>query len=194
MSDFTPIIPDESNITEDGNDIPPTEGGMQSDAYDDFFSEDSSYSEPNSTEENSSMNSDLDGISNAQNSGFDGVSSENAFQRGQNASNSTGSSSSEETFNFNSSDDTNEGSSFDNFNANSGENDFSNRNHFEGASEIKNKAEKTFSNIHLGYKQVAMLIAGVLLALAILISVIYNVASSKKTTNSPSGIPSSTQS
>lgn len=194
MSDFTPIIPDESNITEDDNNTQPTEGGMQSDAYADFFSEGSSFSEPNSTEENSSMDSNLGGISNPQNSGFDGASSENAFQRGQNASISTGSSSSEETFNFNSSDDANEGSSFDNSNADSGENDFSNRNHFEGASEMKAKAEKTFSNIHLGYKQVAVLIAGVLLALAILISVIYNVASSKKTTNSPSGLQSSTQS
>lgn len=194
MNDFTPLIPDESNITEGDNDTSPTEGGMQSDAYDDFFSEGSSFSEPNSTEENSSMDSDLGGISNPQNSGFDGASSENAFQRGQNASISTGSSSSEDTFNFNSSDDANEGSSSDNFNADSGENDFSNRNHFEGASEMKTKAEKTFSNIHLGYKQVAVLIAGVLLALAILISVIYNVASSKKTTNNPSGIPSSAQS
>lgn len=189
MSDFTPIIPDENNIDEGNTSTPPTEGGMQSDDYADFFSEGSSFSEPNSTEENSSIDSDLSDISNPHNNGFNGAPDENTFGRGQNASKYSGSSSSGEGFNFNSSDDANEGYSFSNSDGDTERNGSDSRN----ASNVKAKAEKKFDSIHLGYKQVAILIAGVLLALAIIISVIYNVASGNKTKDSSTGVTNSSQ-
>lgn len=194
MSDFTPIIPDENNIDEGNTSTPPTEGGMQSDDHADFFSEGYSFSEPNSTEENSSIDSDLSGISNPHNNGFDGAPDENTFGRGQNASIYSASSSSGEGFNFNSSDGANEGYSFSNSDGDTERNGSDSRNHFESASNVKVKAEKKFDSIHLGYKQVAILIAGVLLALAIIISVIYNVASGNKAKDSSTGVTNSSQS